>query len=46
MTLFGGNITLFTELWEKTRADAFEMMVELYFAKHLMKRRSAATLVP
>jgi uncharacterized protein YbjQ (UPF0145 family) len=27
-TLFGGNITLFTELCEKTRADAFEMMVE------------------
>jgi uncharacterized protein YbjQ (UPF0145 family) len=27
-TLLGGNITLFTELCEKTRADAFEMMVE------------------
>jgi uncharacterized protein YbjQ (UPF0145 family) len=27
-TLFGGNITLFTELCEKTRAEAFEMMVE------------------
>lgn len=26
-TLFGGNITLFTELCEKTRQDAFEMMV-------------------
>ena len=26
-TLFGGNITLFTELCEKTRADAFDMMV-------------------
>lgn len=26
-TLFGGNITLFTELCEKTRAEAFEMMV-------------------
>jgi uncharacterized protein YbjQ (UPF0145 family) len=26
-TLFGGNITLFTELCEKTRNDAFEMMV-------------------
>jgi uncharacterized protein YbjQ (UPF0145 family) len=25
-TLFGGNITLFTELCEKTRAEAFEMM--------------------
>jgi uncharacterized protein YbjQ (UPF0145 family) len=27
-TLVGGNITLFTELCEDTRADAFEMMVE------------------
>jgi uncharacterized protein YbjQ (UPF0145 family) len=27
-TLVGGNITLFTELCEKTRAEAFEMMVE------------------
>jgi uncharacterized protein YbjQ (UPF0145 family) len=26
-TLFGGNITLFTELCEKTRSEAFEMMV-------------------
>lgn len=26
-TLFGGNISLFTELCEKTRNDAFEMMV-------------------
>lgn len=26
-TLFGGNITLFTELCEKTRVEAFEMMV-------------------
>lgn len=26
-TLIGGNITLFTELCEKTREDAFEMMV-------------------
>jgi uncharacterized protein YbjQ (UPF0145 family) len=26
-TLAGGNITLFTELCEKTRADAFELMV-------------------
>ncbi len=25
-TIFGGNITLFTELCEKTRNDAFEMM--------------------
>ena len=27
-TLLGGNITLFTELCEKTRNEAFEMMVE------------------
>ncbi|MDD4856721.1 MAG: YbjQ family protein [Candidatus Krumholzibacteria bacterium] len=26
-TLFGGNITLFTELCEKTRAEACDMMV-------------------
>jgi uncharacterized protein YbjQ (UPF0145 family) len=26
-TLFGGNISLFSELCEKTRAEAFEMMV-------------------
>ena len=26
-TLVGGNITLFTELCEKTRSDAFEMML-------------------
>jgi uncharacterized protein YbjQ (UPF0145 family) len=26
-TLFGGNITLFTELCEKTRSDAFEQML-------------------
>jgi len=26
-TFVGGNITLFTELCEKTRAEAFEMMV-------------------
>jgi uncharacterized protein YbjQ (UPF0145 family) len=26
-TIFGGNITLFTELCEKTRSEAFEMMV-------------------
>jgi uncharacterized protein YbjQ (UPF0145 family) len=26
-TLFGGNISLFSELCEKTRADAFDMMV-------------------
>jgi uncharacterized protein YbjQ (UPF0145 family) len=27
-TLFGGNITLMTELCEKTRGDAFQMMME------------------
>lgn len=27
-TLFGGNITLFTELCEKTRGEAFDMMVQ------------------
>jgi uncharacterized protein YbjQ (UPF0145 family) len=27
-TLVGGNITLFTELCEKTRAEAFERMLE------------------
>lgn len=26
-TIFGGNISLFTELCEKTRSDAFELMV-------------------
>ena len=26
-TIFGGNITLFTELCEKTREEAFEMML-------------------
>lgn len=27
-TIFGGNITLFTELCEKTRGEAFEMMIK------------------
>ncbi len=27
-TLFGGNITLFTELCEKTREEAFDMMIK------------------
>jgi uncharacterized protein YbjQ (UPF0145 family) len=27
-TLFGGNISLFTELCEKSRAEAFDMMVD------------------
>lgn len=27
-TIVGGNITMFTELCEKTREDAFEMMIE------------------
>jgi len=32
-TLVGGNITLFSELCEKTRLEAFEMM--LHHAEHL-----------
>ena len=27
-TIFGGNITLFSELCEKTRGEAFDMMLE------------------
>jgi uncharacterized protein YbjQ (UPF0145 family) len=27
-TLFGGNISLFTELCERTREDAFNLMIE------------------
>jgi len=27
-TLFGGNITLFTELCESTRKDAYELMIQ------------------
>jgi uncharacterized protein YbjQ (UPF0145 family) len=27
-TIFGGNITLFTDLCEKTRKDSFELMVK------------------
>ena len=27
-TLFGGNISLFTELCEKTRTDSYELMVQ------------------
>src|SRR5580765_7088969 len=27
-TLFGGNITLYTELCEKARSDAFELMMQ------------------
>ena len=27
-TLFGGNISLFTELCERTRAEAFELMIK------------------
>ena len=27
-TIFGGNITLFTELCEKTREEAYEMMIK------------------
>ena len=28
-TIIGGNITLFTELCEKTRAETFELMIQL-----------------
>jgi uncharacterized protein YbjQ (UPF0145 family) len=31
-TIFGGNITLLTELCEKTRSDAFELMVSHAYA--------------
>jgi uncharacterized protein YbjQ (UPF0145 family) len=27
-TIFGGNITLFTQLCEKTRQDAYELMIQ------------------
>lgn len=27
-TIFGGNITIFTELCEKTRSDAYELMIQ------------------
>ena len=27
-TLVGGNISLFTSLWEKTRSEAFELMLQ------------------
>ena len=27
-TIFGGNITLYTELCEKARADAFHLMIQ------------------
>jgi uncharacterized protein YbjQ (UPF0145 family) len=30
-TLFGGNITIYTQLCEKARADAFRLMVEHAF---------------
>lgn len=36
-TIVGGNITIFTELCEKTREDAFELMVE-----HAMQRGANA----
>jgi len=32
-TILGGNITLFTELCEKTREDAFDLMIEHAAAK-------------
>jgi uncharacterized protein YbjQ (UPF0145 family) len=38
-TLIGGNITLFTELCEKTREDAYELML-----KHASERGANAVL--
>jgi len=38
-TLIGGNITLFTELCEKTREDAYELMV-----KHASERGANAVI--
>jgi uncharacterized protein YbjQ (UPF0145 family) len=38
-TLFGGNISLFTALCEKARADAFELMME-----HAAKRGANAVI--
>jgi uncharacterized protein YbjQ (UPF0145 family) len=38
-TLIGGNITLFTELCEKTREDAFELMMQ-----HAAERGANAVL--
>ncbi len=38
-TLFGGNISLFTELCEKTRAEAFDMM-----AKHAQELGASAVI--
>ena len=39
-TLFGGNISLFTELCEKTREEAFEMMVS-----HARRAEGANTII-
>ena len=41
-TLFGGNISLFTELCEKTREEAFEMMVEPRARPRARTRSSAS----
>lgn len=38
-TLVGGNITLFTNLCEKTRGDAFEMMLD-----HARERGASAVI--
>lgn len=38
-TIVGGNITIFTELCEKTREDAFELMVN-----HAMQRGANAVI--
>ena len=45
-TLFGGNISLFTELCEKTRAEAFEMMLEHAQARAPTRSSASATTPP
>jgi uncharacterized protein YbjQ (UPF0145 family) len=38
-TLFGGNISLYTELCERARSDAFELML-----RHALERRANAVI--
>src|SRR5687767_15423753 len=44
-TLAGGNITLFTELCEKTRGEAFAMMLDHRSEEHTSELQSLAYLV-
>jgi hypothetical protein len=44
-TLFGGNITLYTELCERARLDAFELMLR-HGAEHGPTRSSACATTP